>query len=112
MKRASETKIKKRTEPRSSTNAVVICQPFASGATRISDGVIHNFSNDGAYIETPCEFKLGAILHLRVVHYPPMPLFLGAEELPRPNCLVEVKWRRELVDEDTTHYGLGLRYLD
>jgi len=41
-----------------------------------------------------------------------MPAFIADEERPRSICLADVKWRQELVDENVTRYGIGLRYLD
>lgn len=106
-------KEKRRVASRNPTEAALACRPFNSnGATHTADGVMRNFSEEGFYIETSRDFKLGAILHLRIVHSPPRPLSLAAEELPRFVCLAEVKWRQEIVGEDTVQYGLGLRYLD
>lgn len=108
-----QEKEKRRIASRIRTEAVVACRPFSSGgATQPADGVMRNFSDEGSYIETSREFKLGTILHLRMVHYPPRPLSLATEELPRSICLAEVRWRQELVDEDTIQYGFGLKYLD
>ncbi len=104
---------KRRVVSRNPTEAAVTCRPFtSSGASHTADGVMRNFSNGGSYIETSSEFKLGTILHLRMVTYPHRPLSTGAEELPRSICLAEVKWRQEMVGENTIQYGLGLRYLD
>jgi len=113
MQIAMQEKEKRRIASRNHTEAVVACRPFTSGgATHMTDGVMRNFSEEGSYIETSREFKIGTILHLRMVHYPPRPLSLAAEELPRSICLAEVRWRQELIDENTIQYGFGLKYLD
>lgn len=112
MKQSSETQIEKRIESRHSTNADVICQPFASDLTRISYGVMHNFSREGAYIETSIGSKFGTILLLQIAHNPKKQIFSAAKEQPPFMCLAEVKWKQELVDEYTIHYAIGLKQLD
>ncbi len=108
-----EEKEKRRIASRNRTEAAIACRPFtSSGATHTADGVLRNFSEEGSYIETSREFKLGTILHLRMVLYPPMQLSSDAEAQPRTICLAEVKWRQEMVNENTIQYGFGLRYLD
>jgi len=98
---------------RNCTETAVTCRPFTSGsAIHTADGVMRNFSDGGVYIETSREFKLGTILHLRMVHYPSRPLSLAAEALPRSTCLVEVKWLQKMVGENIIQYGFGLRYID
>jgi hypothetical protein len=102
-----------RAAPRIATEAAIACRPFTScGATHTADAVMRNFSEEGSYIETSHKFKLGTILHLRMVRYPPMPSSTAGETRPRSICLAEVKWRQELADETATRYGVGLRYLD
>lgn len=108
-----QEKEKRRVASRNPTEGVIACQPFNScGPIHTVDGVMRNFSEEGSYIETSREFTLGTILHLRMVHYPPRSLSQTAETLPRSNCLAEVKWRKEMVGENTIQYGFGLRYLD
>lgn len=108
-----DKKDKRRVAARKPTEVAIACRQFtSSGATHTADGVMRNFSEDGSYIETSCEFKLGTILHLRMVHYPPISQSPGAEEQPRSICLAEVKWRQEWIDENSIQYGFGLRYLD
>jgi len=108
-----EEKEKRRVASRNPTEAAIACRPFtSSGAPHTADGVMRNFSEKGTYIETSREFKLGTILHLRMVRYPPRQPSLAAEALPRSICLAEVKWRQEMVGENTIQYGFGLKYLD
>jgi hypothetical protein len=113
MQKTLEKKDRRSVASRNPTEAVVVCRPFtSSGATHTADGFMRNFSKEGSYIETSREFKLGTILHLRIVRYPSMRLTPGTEDQPRSICLAEVKWRKELADENATRYGIGLRYLD
>lgn len=103
----------KRAFPRNPSQAAVTCRQFtSSGAPRISDGVLHNFSNEGSYIETSHEYKSGTILIVRMVSYPTIPQSMAAAEQPRSICLAEVRWQQEMVGENTVQYGFGLRYLD
>jgi len=102
-----------RVASRIATEAAITCRPFTSGgATHTADAVLRNFSEEGSYIETSREFKLGTILHMRMVVYPPMPSSTTGETLPRSICLAEVKWQQDLADDDAIRFGLGLRYLD
>ena len=107
-----EQKEKRRVASRNPTEVVIACRQFSSnGAAHTADGVMRNYSENGFYIETSHGFNLGTILHIRMVHYPPCPPSLAAEELPRSICLAEIKWRQEMVSENTIQYGFGLRYL-
>ena len=73
---------------------------------------MRNFSAEGLYVETSREFKPGAILLLRMEHFPPASPSPAAVGQPPSICLAEVKWRQELAAENTNRYGIGLRYLD
>jgi hypothetical protein len=113
MQEKIEKKEIERVAPRIATEAAITCRPFASyGAAQSADAVMRNFSDEGSYIETSCEFKLGTILHMRVVRYPPMVSSTAGKTQPRSICLAEVKWLQDLADDNATRYGIGLRYLD
>ncbi|MBC2712503.1 MAG: hypothetical protein HGJ94_16415 [Desulfosarcina sp.] len=73
---------------------------------------MRNFSSGGSYIETSYKYKSGTILIVRMVSYPTMPSSIADEERPRSICLAEVKWWRELTDENAIRFGMGLRYLN
>jgi hypothetical protein len=101
-----------RVAPRNATEAAITCRPFASTcAICASDGVMRNFSSQGAYIEVLHKFESGTILILRMVLYPPMPSFIADDERPRSICLAEVKWWQRVADKNVSRYGIGLRYL-
>ena len=113
MKNTPEKKKRTRAAPRNSTEAVITCRPYtSSGAVRLSDGVMRNFSSDGSYIETSHEFKSGTILIVRMLFYPPTEPAVNEESRPRTICLAEVKWRQKLADVNAVRFGMGLRYLD
>lgn len=102
-----------RAAQRNPTEVAIICQPYSSNSTmRPADGVMRNFSTEGSYIETSCQFKSGTILIVRMVGCPPLPADQNDDWKPRSICLAEVKWRQELVDEDSRRYGMGLKYLE
>ena len=110
---ASEKIMVKRSSPRISTDVIITCRPYSSrSAFDAIDGVMANFSRQGAYIETPHAFKSGTILILRVVCYPNILSSMSEVQQPRSICLVEVKWLQKLADENAIRYGMGLRYLD
>lgn len=113
MQDIAESQTINRLAARNSTEAAIICQPFASSSTVCaSDGVMRNFSSGGSYIETSYEYKTGTILIVRMIRYPAIPSSMADEEGLRSICLAEVKWRQELADENAIRYGIGLRYLD
>jgi hypothetical protein len=101
-----------RIAPRNPTVAAITCQPYVStGSIGINNGMLRNFSNEGCYIETSCEFNSGTVLLIRTTKYPANSSSMGTHERPRSVCLAEVKWFKDLSDKDTILYGMGLRYL-
>ena len=113
MQEVMEKKEIERAAPRIATEAAITCRPFTScGAAHTADAVMRNYSGEGLYIEASREFKLGTILHMRMVRYPPMPSSAAGKTQPRSVCLAEVKWQQKLADAKGHQYGLGLRYLD
>jgi len=101
-----------RAGPRNPTDAIINCRPYASsGATRSADGIMRNFSSQGSYIEVPHQFPSGTILLVRMLRFPTLPRLKADEEQPRSVCLAEVKWQRELADENAVCFGMGLKYL-
>jgi hypothetical protein len=104
---------KRRNASRNAGEAVIACRLFTSsgGANHTIDTIMSNFSEDGVYIESSRDFRIGALLHLRIVGYPITHQSILHEKQPRSNCLAEVKWRREKVELGTRRYGLGLKYI-
>lgn len=98
---------------RNLTEAAITCRPFtSSGTTRASDGLMHNFSSEGFYIETTGEYRAGTILIVRMVGYPHIPTSMVDEGRPRSICVAEVKWHQQLAEGDPVRYGMGLKYID
>jgi hypothetical protein len=112
MQKMTQKKDRRLVASRNPTQAAITCRPFTSGgATPAVDGVMRNFSEEGSYIEISHNYNPGTILHLRMVCYPPISFLVVSGEQPRSICLAEVRWRKELVDDDIIQYGLGLKYL-
>jgi hypothetical protein len=112
MQEIMERKEIERVAPRIATEAAITCRPFTScGAAHTADAVMRNFSEEGSYIEASREFKLGTILHMRMVRYPPKQTYTAGETQPRSICLAEVKWQQELADDNAIRFGMGLRHL-
>ena len=98
---------------RNLTEVAITCRPFTSSdTTRTSDGVMHNFSSEGSYIETTENYSAGTILIVRMVGYPLIPSPMIDDGQPRSISLAEVKWHQQLVDENAVRYGMGLKYFD
>ena len=109
---AMERKKHERVAQRSSTKADITCQPYVSSReARISDGIMRNFSSSGSYVEISGKFVSGTILVMRMLNCPPVTPTLSNDSHPRTICLAEVKWCRELAEENDKRYGMGLKYL-
>jgi hypothetical protein len=104
---------KRRNASRNACKAVIVCRPFISswGANYTKDAIMQNFSEDGVYIESSHDFRIGELLHLRIVGYPTTHQPILHKKQPRSNCLAEVKWRHEKVELSVRRYGLGLKYI-
>jgi len=61
------------------------------------------------YIETSRIYNPGTILMIRKAHRSPwVSDRVAGETLPPPLCLAEVKWIKELAQEDFIRFGMGL----
>ena len=108
-----DREIARRAAPRRPTDAAVICRPYVSGAAgQCVDGIMRNFSRQGAYVELSGRYECGTILVVRILDCPWTASALGDCDQPRTICLVEVKWCRQLEAKDPHRCGIGLRYLD
>ncbi len=101
-----------RIAPRNRTEVLITYRPFASsGAIQTSAGVMRNFSDGGFYIETSRGVSAKTTLILRIVGFPADWSASVSEYGPRTICLAEVRWQKEIPDEHTVRYGMGLKYL-
>ncbi len=69
-----------------------------------------NYSKAGMYFEADSFFKEGSILYTRmtdglVIHSDPEP-----DEKPHKVRFAEVKWCKEIVEDDRSKYGVGVKY--
>lgn len=102
-----------RTDDRFPTQVEVSCRPYTScGNLRWTQAVMHNFSSQGAYLETDLDCAPGTILIVRTVAWLAAPS--AADNLAKPPsiCLGEIKWRQDLLDEGGCCFGMGLRFFD
>jgi hypothetical protein len=98
---------------RSPTEVSITCRPFtSSGTIRSSEGVMHNFSSEGSYIETTENYSARTILIVRMVGYPYISESMVDEVRPRAICLAEARRHQQLDDENAVRYGMRLKYLD
>jgi len=108
-----ERKLRERLTPRQNAEVAITCRPYGSSGTLYSsDGVIHNFSKGGIYIEASHDYKIGTILVLRTVRHAPMSSSVAYVDRPPSICLAEVKWRYKLDGDNVIRFGFGLRYLN
>lgn len=103
----------KRALTRIPTKAGVICRHFSSmGGMAGSDGELLNVCSNGSYLVTSSAFSPGDVLLVRMVRYPDNRSLKSNYIGIRSIFLAEVKWRKEIKDEASCRYGLGLKYLD
>jgi hypothetical protein len=89
---------------------MIACLFTSSGeANHTTDAIMSNFSEDGVFMESSHDFRIGALLHLRMVDYPITHQSVRHKKQPRSNCLAEVKWRRENVAFGVRQLAIGKR---
>lgn len=112
MKSTLAIQTENRTQYRIFTDAGITCRPFTINVDQASDGIMLNFSRTGFYIETSREFKPGTFIIVRMTRYPSISASLAVEGRLRSICLAEVRWMKVLSNENTVHYGMGVKYLE
>lgn len=101
----------KRQDNRSGVAVSIDCKPFSLVyETDLSEGILRNYSDEGAYVELPRPYNKGNILMMRLLEESPASL---DEEVGtcRPLSLAEVKWVRHIEDVGPPRYGIGLKML-
>lgn len=87
------------------------CQPFSLVyETHQSEGVLYNYSDEGAYVELPRPYNKGNILMMRLLEASRASLDEEASAC-RPMGLAEVKWVRHIEGAGPRRYGIGLKML-
>lgn len=101
----------KRQDNRSGVAVSIDCQPFSLVyETYQSEGILRNYSDEGAYVELPRSYYKGNILMMRLLEESPTPLDDAAGTC-RPMSLAEVKWVRHIEGVGPPRYGIGLKML-
>jgi hypothetical protein len=75
------------------------------------NGELLNFSPNGFYFETSEAIKTGATIFIQFTEYFPENLNSNDKELLRNVCLGEVKHCDEILKDDSTLYGIGIKYI-
>ena len=90
-----------RNSQRFKVEASVMLEDFRTGF--YYNGIIHNYSADGVYLESDYAPRPGRKLHLKVN---------GARDIFLANVyLAEIRRRRPLADETSVYsYGIGMKY--
>lgn len=103
---------RERSAPRNPTAMAVSCRPYvSSGDVRAADGVMHNFSAEGALIETTRSFNPGTILIVRMLVFSSEKSDSPEEACPRSIGLAEVKWHHAVDTDEGPRHAMGIRYL-
>ena len=75
------------------------------------DGKLFNFSSNGFYFETSEAIKTGATIFMQLTKYFPENLSSNDKELFRNLCIGEVKHCKEIPKDDSTYYGVGIKFI-
>jgi hypothetical protein len=103
--------IEKRQCDRSETTLYIDCQLLSlANQTNQRNGILYNYSLEGAYIELPCPYRKGNILWIRPQPKPPAS---PDEKAGACHCmgLVEVIWVRTVESTPSLRFGIGLKML-
>lgn len=106
-----EEMVDKRQDNRSGVAVSIDCQPFSLVyETDQNEGILRNYSDEGAYVELPRSYHKGNILLMRLLEESPTVL---DEEVGtcRSMSLAEVKWVRPIEGVGPPRYGIGLKML-
>ena len=74
-------------------------------------GDLLNFSPKGFYFETSDAIKTGATILIQLTKIFPENLSSNDKELLRNVCIGEVKHCNEILKNDSTFYGVGIKYI-
>ena len=75
------------------------------------DGELLNFSPKGIYFETSEAIKTGVTIFIQLTKYFPENLSSNDKELLRNVCIGEVKHCNEILQNNSTCYGVGINYI-
>lgn len=98
----------KRTDQRHICEGSISCRYFIKGET--FNGRMLNFSKSGMYFESSAFIREGATIYFRLINcsgFPSAPEFC---EGLRSVSIAEVRWCREMKNEDAAYFGFGAKY--
>jgi hypothetical protein len=104
-----ETNIEKRMNERSDCKGIIKWSYF--NKSNHFGGELLNFSHQGFYFETSAAIKTGATILIQLTKFFPENLSSNDKELLRNVCIGEVKHCNEIFKNDSTCYGVGIKYI-
>ena len=105
----SELKNDKRMHERSNCKGIIKWSYF--NRSNYFDGKLFNFSSKGFYFETSEAIKTGATIFMQLTKYFPENLSSNDKKLLRNVCIGEVKHCKEIPKDDSTRYGVGIKFI-
>lgn len=104
-----EPKKEKRMHERSDCKGIIRWSYF--NQSNHFDGELLNFSPKGFYFETSEAIKTGATIFIQFTKYFPKNLNPDDKDLLRNACIGKVTHCNEILKNDSTCYGVGIRYI-
>ena len=100
--------MKKRIEHRHNCEGSISCRYFIKGET--FNGRMLNFSKSGMYFESGECIREGETIYFRLISSSSLPSAREFFDGLRSESLAEVKWCREIKNEDAAYFGYGVKY--
>jgi hypothetical protein len=104
-----EPEIEKRMNERSGYKGIIKWSYF--NQNNYFGGELLNFSQQGFYFETSKAIRTGAHILIQLKKFFPENLSSNDKELLRNVCIGEVKHCNEILKNDSTSYGVGIKYI-
>jgi hypothetical protein len=104
-------KKEKRAGERLASNIAIIFSDFSTKNWVENRSVTLNISAGGMCFESRHSLKPHANLYIRTGQSPEMVSNIHNWHLLRTSTLAEVRWCREITDEDNCGYSIGVKYL-
>ena len=104
-----EPKNEKRMNERSDCKGLIEWSYF--NQTKSFNGELLNFSQEGSYFETPKTIHTGATIFVRFIKYFPENLSANDKKELHNVCLGKVKHCNEIIKDNSTCYGIGIKYI-
>jgi hypothetical protein len=103
-------RLENRAEERIKSHAPLVFALFTSRFRREYDSMTFNHSRGGMCLEAPDPFKPGFVLYIRQRKAPADQIYYDDRTHLRTSTLAEVKWCREIQNEFSTYYQIGVKY--